>query len=97
MDATWAKKHDKSRHGCKNHVNVEAGSKLIGHHQMTTASVSDGTMAWKLLDKRDQGEDLHADKGYDREDVKDGVASAKMNDCVPKQARRDCPLSKQDK
>ena len=97
MDATWAKKHDKSRHGYKNHMIVEAGSKLIGRHQMTTASVSDGTMAWELLDKRDQGDDLHADKGYDREDVKDGVASARMNDCVPRQDRRHGSLSEQEK
>lgn len=97
LDATWTKKHGKSFHGYKNHVKVDAGSKLIDHYVVTTSSISDGTMAWELLDERDQGQDLHADKGYDWQDVKDGIALAKMNDCVLKQARRNSPLSEQDK
>jgi IS5 family transposase len=96
LDATWTKKHGKSYHGYKNHVKVDAGSKLIDHYVVTTASVSDGTMAWELLDEGDQGQDLHADKGYDWEEVKQGIALAKMNDCVLKQARRNSPLSEQD-
>jgi len=97
LDATWTKKHGKSYHGFKNHVKVDAGSKLIDHYVVTTASVADGDMAWQLLDERDQGQDLHADKGYDWEKVKDGIALAGMNDCVLKQARRNNPLSEQDK
>ena len=52
------KKHGKSYHGYKNLVKVDAGSKLIDHNQVTPASVRDGTMAWELLDERDQGQDL---------------------------------------
>ena len=78
LDATWAKKNSKSYHGYKNHVKVDAGSKLIDHYVVTTASVTDGEMAWDLLDERDQGQDLYADKGYDWEDVKDGITLAKI-------------------
>ena len=97
LDATWTKKHGKSYHGFKNHVKVDAGSKLIDHYVVTTASVSDGTMAWDLLDHADKGQDLYADKGYDWQDVKDGIALAKMNDGVLKQARKNKPLSEQEK
>ena len=54
-------------------MKVDAGSKLIDHDVVTTLSVADGDMAWQLLDERDQGQDLHADNGYDWEKVKDGI------------------------
>lgn len=97
LDADWTMKHGKHYHGYKNHVKVDAGSKLIDHYVVTAASVSDGAMAWELLDERDQGQDLFADKGYDWQEVRDGIALAKMNDRVLKQARRNKPLSGRDK
>ena len=93
LDATWTKKHGKSYHGFKNHVKVDAGSKLIDHYVVTTASVPDGEMAWELLDAKDKGQELHADKGYDWAQVKSGVRKARMKDRILKQARRNKPLS----
>lgn len=93
LDADWTRKHGKSYHGYKNHVKVDAGSKIIDHYVVTPASVSDGSMAWDLLDEADQGQELYADKGYDWLDVKEGIALAKMKDCVLKQSRRNKPLS----
>ena len=97
LDATWTKKNSKSYHGYKNHIKMDAGSKLIDHYVVTTACVNDGTMAWELLDERDQGQDLYADKGYAWEDVKEGVALAKMNDRIHKKACKGRPLNEQDK
>ena len=54
-------------------------------------------MAWELLDERDQRQDLCADKGYDWQQVKDGIALAKMSERVLKQARKNKPLSDADK
>ncbi|MBK6408981.1 MAG: IS5 family transposase [Flavobacteriales bacterium] len=96
LDADWTKKHGKSYHGYKNHVKVDAGSKLIDHYVVTPASVSDGKMAWELLDEADQGQGFYGDKGYDWQDVKDGIALAKMKDCVLKQPRKNTPLSEED-
>ncbi len=93
LDATWTKKHGKSYHGYKNHVKVDAGSKLIDHYVVTTASVSDGTMAWELLDPKDKGQELHGDKGYDWAEVKRGVRKARMKCRILKQARRNTPLT----
>lgn len=97
LDATWTKKHGKSFHGYKNHVKVDAGSKLIDLYAVTTASVSDGTMAWELLDERDKGQELYADKGYAWAEVRRGVRKARMKDRILKQARRGRPLSERDK
>ncbi len=97
LDADWTKKHGKSYHGYKNHVKVDAGSKVIDHYVVTPASVSDGKMAWELLDEADHGQSFYGDKGYDWQDVKDGIALAQMKDCVLKQPRKNKPLSEQDK
>lgn len=97
LDAKWTKKHGKSFHGYKNHVKVDAGSKLIDHYVVTTASVADGDMAWELLDPKDKGQELHGDKGYDRAEVKRGVRKARMKCRILKQARRNTPLTERQK
>lgn len=94
VDASWTKKHGKNYFGYKNHVKVDAGSKLIDHYEVTTACVADGHLAWQLLDPKDQGQALHADKGYDWGDVRRGVRKARMKDRILKQARARKPLTK---
>lgn len=93
LDANWTKKNSKSYHGYKNHVKVDAGSKLIDHYVVTVASTADGDMAWELLDDRDEDQPLWADKGYDWQDVKDGIALAKMKDQTHKKAQKNKPLT----
>lgn len=97
VDATWTKKHGKSFFGYKNHVKVDAGSKLIDHYVVTTASVHDGTVVWDLLTEQDKGQELDADKAYDNAHTKKGVRMAKMKYRVLKQARRNKPLTERDK
>ncbi len=97
VDATWTKKHGKSFFGYKNHVKVDAGSKLIDHFVVTTASVHDGTVVWDLLTQEDKGQELDADKAYDNAHTKQGVRLAKMKYRVLKQARRNKPLTERDK
>ncbi len=97
VDATWTKKHGKNFFGYKNHVKVDAGSKLIDHYVVTTASVHDGTVVWDLLTQADKGQELDADKAYDNAHTKKGVRLAKMKYRVLKQARRNKPLTERDK
>lgn len=97
VDATWTQKHGKNFFGYKNHVKVDAGSKLIDHYQVTTACVHDSTVVWDLLTEEDQGQDLHGDKAYDNAHTKQGVRLAKMKYRVLKQARRNKPLTAQQK
>lgn len=96
LDANWTKKNSKSYHGYKNHVKVDSGSKLIDHYVVTGASTADGDMAWQLLDERDEGQPLWADKGYDWEEVKQGIALAKMKDHTHKKAQKNKPLTEQE-
>ncbi len=97
VDATWTQKHGKSFFGYKNHVKVDAGSKLIDHYVVTTACVHDGTVVWDLLTAQDKGQVLDADKAYDNAHTKKGVRLAKMKYRVLKQARRNRPLTQGEK
>jgi len=97
IEATWTKKNSKSYHGYKNHIKVDAASKLIDLYQVTTASVADCTMAAQLLDERDKGQDLDADKGYATKDIREMVVrEAKMNDHILHKAARNRPLTPQE-
>lgn len=96
LDANWTKKNSKSYHGYKNHVKVDAGSKLIDHYVVSVASTADGDMAWELLDERDEGQPMYGDKGYDWQDVKEGIALAKMKDHTHKKAQKNRPLTEQE-
>jgi len=63
-DARWTKKHGKSYFGYKNHVNVDAGCKLIRKYQVTDASVHDSRMLPALLDADNKSRDVYADPAY---------------------------------
>lgn len=98
VDATWTKKHGKSYYGYKNHVKVDAGSKLIDHYEVTTASVHDSQVTWDLLEpSKDAGQELYADKAYDNDDTRKGLRLAKMKHRVLKSARRGKPLTDRQK
>ncbi|MBX2973878.1 MAG: IS5 family transposase [Flavobacteriales bacterium] len=97
VDATWTQKHGKNHFGYKNHLKVDAGSKLIDHYVVTTASTHDGTMVWDLLTEEDKGQELHGDKAYDSAHTKQGVRLARMKCRVLKSARRGKPLTARQK
>ena len=59
-DATWTKKHGKHHYGFKNHIKIDAGSKLIDEFEVTTACVHDGQVLLELLDETDQHQPLYA-------------------------------------
>ena len=98
LDATWTRKHGKSYYGYKNHVKVDAGSKLIDHYEVTTASVHDSQVTWDLLEpEKDAGQELYADKAYDNDDTRKGLRLAKMKNRVLKSARRNKSLTDRQK
>jgi transposase, IS5 family len=97
VEATWTKKHGKNYFGYKNHVKVDAGSKLIDHYEVTTACTHDSAVVWDLLTEDDHGQDLHGDKAYDNAHTKKGVRLARMKYRVLKQARRNKPLTARQK
>jgi len=67
VDAAWAKKGEEVHYGYKDHVVVDAATKLIVAHEVTPANVADVT---KLVDVVPEGTDeVYDDAGYVGEDV----------------------------
>src|ERR1700757_4426048 len=57
-DARWAKKHNKSFFGYKNHVNADAKHKLIRRYEVSDASVHDSQTLDGLLNKDNASRDV---------------------------------------
>ena len=65
LEAAWTTKHGKHYFGYKNTANVDAGSKLIVDYTVDSANVHDSEMFADVLDpRRDDGNEIYADKGY---------------------------------
>jgi len=92
-DATWLSKHGKNHFGYKNHIKIDADSKLVTEYQVTTASVHDSVVLGDLLNESDEGKTLHADSAYSGEPCKQIIREHKMKNKVHKKANRNSPLS----
>ena len=64
-DARWAKKNNETHYGYKNHVKVDADSKIITGSITTPANVHDSQPLPELVDEKDQV--LYADSAYSGE------------------------------
>jgi IS5 family transposase len=54
IDARWARKDDENHYGYKNHVKLDAESKLIDTYTVTSAEVHDSRAVEPLLSERDR-------------------------------------------
>jgi IS5 family transposase len=64
-DARWIKKHGKEQYGYKNHIDIDAGHKLIRDYEVTPASIHDSNVFEQLLDEDNSSRDVWADSAYD--------------------------------
>ena len=65
LEAEWTQKHGKHYFGYKNTANVDADNKLILDYTVDSANIHDSDMFEDVLDaKRDDGNEIYADKGY---------------------------------
>jgi len=96
-DARWAKKGDEVHFGYKDHVVVDAETKLIIAHEVTSASVHDSQ---KLSDVVPEGtETVYDDAGYVGEEI-DRKLKEKCPDVehfTAAKAKRKKPLTKEQK
>lgn len=67
-DARWTKKNNQLYYGYKDHVKIDAKSKLITKYKVTDASVHDSQTLQDLLDETDKGKTVHADSAYTGQD-----------------------------
>lgn len=63
-DARWTTKNNVTFFGYKNHLKTDSKSKIIEKFGVTEASVHDSQALEPLLDKKDTGQDFHADSAY---------------------------------
>ncbi len=64
IDARWVKKNGDTFYGYKNHIKVDAKSKIIGTYYASNASVHDSQALELLLTEKDEDQTLHADSAY---------------------------------
>jgi transposase, IS5 family len=96
LDARWTKKNNVSYYGYKNHVKVDAKSKLIVKYEVTDASVHDSQVLENLLDEKDADEDFSGDSAYSGENQRNIISQKEMNDKTCKKGYRNNPLTEQE-
>jgi IS5 family transposase len=93
IDARWTKKNEETFYGYKNHAKVDTKSKVINTYVVTDASVHDLQALDGLLDKKDEGQTLHADSAYTGEDQEKTIEKYKMKNKVHEKGYRNAPLT----
>lgn len=98
VDARWTKKNNMVYFGYKNHIKVDAASKLITGYLVTNASKHDSQVLGELLDiNKDKGQDLYGDSAYGGKEQLKIIAEKKMNSKVGEQGFKNNPLSNEQK
>ena len=69
-DARWTVKHNKSYYGYKNHILVDAETKIIRDYHVTSASVHDSRVYEELVEEVKPNEVVFADSAYSGEELK---------------------------
>jgi IS5 family transposase len=97
-DARWAKKNNVVHFGYKNHIKVDAVSKLITGYLVTGASTHDSQSLATLLDiEKDKDQNLYADSAYGGEKQFDTIKEKQMIGQIGEQGYKHKPLSDQQK
>lgn len=92
-DARWTKKNNEDYFGYKNHIKIDGKKKFIDTYCVTEASVHDSIGGTDLLDKKDEGQLLHADSAYTGEAFEAAVEKVKMVNKIHEKGYRNHPLS----
>lgn len=90
----WTKKRNKAYYGLKNHIKVNAESKLIEDYEATPADIHDGSKIKALADQERDGS-IHADSAYIGHE--DDLLEKKIEPHFNRRAYRNRPLTDEDK
>lgn len=93
-DARWSKKGGVTFYGYKDHVKIDAASKLIIAYTTTDARVHDSQMLPELVDERDKL--LYADSAYAGKTIEEQLPET-LELRILERARRGHPLSEDQK
>ncbi len=88
LDAQWTRKGSKSFFGYKRHVVVDVRHKLIRAGSVTPANVHDVQEAAGLLDKVPKRGPVYGDRGYDSQELREGIQGRYRVPCLAFRAPR---------
>jgi IS5 family transposase len=91
VNARWTKKNDEVHYGYKNHVKVDAQSKLIEKYAVTDASVHDSQMLAPLVAPTDGA--VYADSAYRSAATEQLLAQQQVASQIHERAYRNRPLT----
>jgi len=95
VDARWTKKGQEVHYGYKDHVKVDAGTKLIESYEVTDAAVHDSQMLETLVSEGDGS--VHADSAYRSEEIETKLAEKKIESQICEKGYRNRPLTEEQK
>ncbi len=100
-DARWTKKNDEKHYGYKNHINADAGNKLIQNYSVTHAAVHDSQVFDELLDQTIDADGnkraVYADSAYRSEAQEQRLVEADIASQVCEKGARGKPLTEEQK
>jgi len=100
-EARWTKKNDEKHYGYKNHINADAGNKLIQSYSVTHAAVHDSQLFDVLLDQTIDADGnkraVYADSAYRSEAQEQRLADADIESQVCEKGTRGKPLTDEQK
>ena len=96
-DARHTQKNGEKHYGYKNHLKVDASTKLIESYTVTPASVHDSQALSELLDERDAGITLYADSAYRGEAIEAALSDLGIESQIHERAYRNTPLRPRQK
>ena len=94
VDARWATKGKETHYGYKNHVKVDAESKIVPDYRTTPASVHDSNVCTEMVDEKDQ--DIYADSAYSSKEIAEKLPKHVKNN-IHEKGYRDNPLTAEQK
>jgi len=96
-DARWATKNKERHHGYKNHVKVDAKSKLIRNYTVTSANVHDSQVIEELVNEDDAGKPLYGDSAYTGAAVAEILEKHGIENKIHEKGYRNKPLTQEQK
>jgi IS5 family transposase len=97
IDARWVKKNGRNYYGYKNHVKVDAKSKLIRTYTITSASVHDSQPIETLLEDSDREQEIYADSAYAGEPIDVLLEDRGIINKINEKGYKDKPLTETQK
>lgn len=97
LDARWTKKNDEKHYGYKNHVKVDAGSKLIENFVVTDAAVHDSNSDVLETLVKDGDSTTLVDSAYEGPRCEEIFKRKNVTALVVEKGRKNAPLTKSQK